>query len=134
MSLILIRSTSVIVRLRKELAVDAGSAQKCRHNLFACCRGIHRSVSDFGSSADGGRGRPSRRRGRAARGVLTLQFENDYFVGEDRNYTHGMRFAYTVPVSPESLIARVGTLFPLVDPGGRLRATLLARPGHIHAR
>ena len=57
------------------------------------------------------------------RGVLTLQFENDYFVGEDRNYTHGTRFAYTVPVSPESLIARLGTLFPLVDLAGRLRAT-----------
>lgn len=57
------------------------------------------------------------------RGVLTLQFDNDYFVGEDRNYTHGMRLAYSLPVSPESLIARIGTLFPLVNPGGRLRAT-----------
>jgi lipid A 3-O-deacylase len=56
-------------------------------------------------------------------GVLTLQFENDYFVGEDRNYTHGMRIAYATPVSPRSLVARIGTLFPLIDPNGELRAT-----------
>jgi hypothetical protein len=58
-----------------------------------------------------------------SRGVLTLQFENDYFAGEDRNYTHGMRFAYAMPVSPESLVARIGRLLPLIDPGGRLRST-----------
>jgi len=31
-------------------------------------------------------------------GVLSLQIENDFFAGQDRNYTSGLRIAYTTPM------------------------------------
>jgi hypothetical protein len=54
-------------------------------------------------------------------GVLSLQFENDFFAGADRNYTSGIRIAYVTPMGPSHPLESTVRALPLFE--GPLRVT-----------
>jgi len=55
------------------------------------------------------------------RGVLSLQIENEFFAGTDRNYTSGTRIAYVTPMGPSNPLESAVRALPLFE--GPLRVT-----------
>lgn len=48
------------------------------------------------------------------RGVLTLQIDNDVFVGSDQNYTSGFRIAYAAPMEPSHPLESTARALPFL--------------------
>lgn len=55
------------------------------------------------------------------RGVLSVQFDNDYFLDTDQNYTSGFRVSYVTPLAPSHPLRPLARALPLVE--GELRAS-----------
>jgi hypothetical protein len=59
-----------------------------------------------------------------APGVLSVHFDNDYFLDTDQNYTSGFRLAYVAPMAPSHPLAPLARALQLGDGDTRITYSL----------